>query len=138
MCSETCDGGLAHKLMHPSTGIEREYAVRVLGRATRQQLKALSAGVQLEDGPAAFSDIVDSGGTGSNHWYHVVLLRGRRHEVRRLWQSQGLTVTRLIRTRFGPCILPRHKRPGQCWRLRADEVKALTRAVGKHNLAAAR
>ena len=134
----TNDGGLAHKLMHPSTGIEREYAVRVLGRATRQQLKALSAGVQLEDGPAAFSDIVDSGGTGANHWYHVVLLRGRRHEVRRLWQSQGLTVTRLIRTRFGPCILPRHKRPGQCWRLTADEVKALTRAAGKNNLAAAR
>ena len=134
----TNDGGLAHKLMHPSTGIEREYAVRVLGRATRQQLKALSAGVQLEDGPAAFSDIVDSGGTGANHWYHVVLLSGRRHEVRRLWQSQGLTVTRLIRTRFGPCILPRHKRPGQCWWLTAEEVKALTRAVGKNNLAAAR
>lgn len=134
----TNDGGLAHKLMHPSTGIEREYAVRVLGRATPQQLKTLRAGVQLEDGPAAFSDIVDSGGTGSNHWYHVVLLSGRRHEVRRLWQSQGLTVTRLIRTRFGPCILPRHKRPGQCWRLLADEVKALTGAVEKNNLAAAR
>lgn len=134
----TNDGGLAHGLMHPSTGIEREYAVRVLGRATRPQLKALSAGVQLEDGPAAFSDIVDSGGTGSNHWYHVVLMRGRKHEVRRLWQSQGLRVTRLIRTRFGPCILPRHRRPGQCWRLAAEEVKALINAADNHNLAAAR
>lgn len=134
----TNDGGLAHRLMRPSTGIEREYAVRVLGRATRQQLRALLAGVQLEDGPAAFSDIVDSGGAGSNHWYHVVLMRGRKHEVRRLWQSQGLRVTRLIRTRFGPCILPRHKRPGQCWRLAAEETKALISAADNHNLAAAR
>lgn len=134
----TNDGGLAHRLMHPSTGIEREYAVRVLGRATRPQLKALCAGVQLEDGPAAFSDIVDSGGAGANHWYHVVLMRGRKHEVRRLWQSQGLRVTRLIRTRFGPCILPRHRRPGQCWRLAAEETKALISAADNHNLAAAR
>lgn len=134
----TNDGGLAHRLMHPSTGIEREYAVRVLGRATRPQLKALCAGVQLEDGPAAFSDIVDSGGAGANHWYHVVLMRGRKHEVRRLWQSQGLKVTRLIRTRFGPCILPRHRRPGQCWRLAAEETKALISAADNHNLAAAR
>ena len=134
----TNNGRLAHRLMHPSTGIEREYAVRVLGRARRPQLKALCAGVQLEDGPAAFSDIVDSGGTGANHWYHVVLMRGRKHEVRRLWQSQGLKVTRLIRTRFGPCILPRHRRPGQCWRLAAEEVKALISAAENHNLAAAR
>ena len=125
------DGALAHKLMHPSTGIEREYAVRVLGRASGRQLKALRDGVQLEDGRAAFSDIVDSGGAGSNHWYHVVLMRGRKHEVKRLWQSQGLKVTRLIRTRFGPCILPRDKRPGQCWRLGEDELKALMRAVNK-------
>ena len=121
----TTDGELANKLMHPSNQIEREYAVRVLGKATKEQLQALRDGVELEDGPARFTDIVDSGGEGHNHWYHVVIMEGRNREVRRLWESQGLQVTRLIRTRFGSYILPRRKRPGQHWRLEENEIKAL-------------
>lgn len=125
----TTDGELANKLMHPATGIEREYAVRVLGEATKSRLQAMRNGVELEDGPARFTDIVDSGGEGSNHWYHVVIMEGRNREIRRLWESQGLAVSRLIRTRFGPCILPRQKRPGQHWRLEDIEIKALRQAA---------
>lgn len=125
----TNDGELANKLMHPSSQIEREYAVRVLGKATPEQLKAMRDGVELEDGKAQFTDIVDSGGDGANHWYHVVIMEGRNREVRRLWESQGLQVSRLIRTRYGPYILPRRKRPGQNWRLEDEEVKALQAAV---------
>ena len=125
----TTDGELANQLMHPSNQIEREYAVRVLGRATKEQLQDLRNGVELEDGMARFTDIVDSGGEGHNHWYHVVIMEGRNREVRRLWESQGFQVTRLIRTRFGPYILPRKKRAGQYWRLQDEEVKALKDAV---------
>jgi 23S rRNA pseudouridine2605 synthase len=125
----TTDGELANKLMHPSSQIEREYAVRVLGRATKDQFQALREGVELEDGLAKFTDIVDSGGEGVNHWYHVVIMEGRNREVRRLWESQDLQVTRLIRTRFGPYILPRRKRPGQHWRLEDKEIEALLEAT---------
>ncbi len=125
----TTDGDLANKLMHPSSQIEREYAVRVLGQATKEQLQAMRAGVELEDGMAQFTDIVDSGGEGANHWYHVVVMEGRNREVRRLWESQGLKVSRLIRTRFGPYILPRRKRPGQNWRLEDKDIVALQNAV---------
>ncbi|MEQ8427795.1 MAG: pseudouridine synthase [Gammaproteobacteria bacterium] len=125
----TNDGELANKLMHPSSQIEREYAVRVLGKATPQQLQAMRDGVELEDGMAQFTDIVDSGGEGVNHWYHVVIMEGRNREVRRLWESQGLQVSRLIRTRYGPYILPRRKRPGQNWKLEDEDVKALQAAV---------
>ena len=121
----TTNGELANKLMHPSSQIEREYAVRVLGRATKDQLQVLRDGVELEDGVARFTDIVDSGGEGVNHWYHVVIMEGRNREVRRLWESQDLQVSRLIRTRFGSYILPRRKRPGQHWRLEEKEIKAL-------------
>jgi 23S rRNA pseudouridine2605 synthase len=125
----TTDGELANKLMHPSSQIEREYAVRVLGKATGAQLQAMRDGVELEDGVARFTDIVDSGGEGANHWYHVVLMEGRNREVRRLWESQGLKVTRLIRTRFGPYILPRSKRAGQNWRLEDKEIELLQKAA---------
>jgi 23S rRNA pseudouridine2605 synthase len=125
----TTDGDLANKLMHPSSQVEREYAVRVLGEATKQQLQALREGVELEDGMAQFTDVVDSGGEGANHWYHVVIMEGRNREVRRLWESQGLKVSRLIRTRFGPYILPRRKRVGQHWRLEDSEIKALQEAA---------
>lgn len=121
----TTDGDLANKLMHPSSQVEREYAVRILGLADKKQLRALREGVELEDGLAKFTDIVDSGGEGANHWYHVVIMEGRNREVRRLWESQGFQVTRLIRTRFGPYILPRSKRVGQHWRLDEKEVEAL-------------
>lgn len=125
----TTDGDLANKLMHPSSQIEREYAVRVLGTATRQQFQALREGVELEDGFAKFTDIVDSGGEGANHWYHVVIMEGRNREVRRLWESQDLKVSRLIRTRFGPYLLPRRKRVGQHWRLEDSEIEALQKAA---------
>ncbi len=121
----TNDGELANKLMHPSNQVEREYAVRVLGKATPEQLQAMRDGVELDDGLAKFTDIVDSGGDGVNHWYHVVILEGRNREVRRLWESQGLQVSRLIRTRYGSYILPRRKRPGQNWRLEEEDIKAL-------------
>lgn len=125
----TTDGELANKLMHPSSEIEREYAVRVFGRVTKENINTLLDGVELEDGFAKFTDIVDSGGKGTNHWYHVVVMEGRNKEVRRLWESQGLQVTRLIRTRFGSYILPRKKRVGQFWRLDEKEIKSLENSI---------
>lgn len=121
----TNDGDLANRLMHPSSNIDREYAVRVMGKVDEDMLKRLQAGVELEDGPAHFSDIVDSGGEGANHWYHVTLMEGRNHEVRRLWESQGITVSRLIRVRFGPIILPRNSRTGTIRELDDKELDAL-------------
>lgn len=126
----TNNGELANKLMHPSTMIEREYAVRVLGTATKEQLDSLRQGVKLDDGFAHFTDIVDSGGKGSNHWYHVVIMEGKNREVRRLWESVGLKVSRLMRVRYGSYCLPRRKRPGQFWDLNEDEIQALKHDAG--------
>lgn len=102
----TNNGELAHKLMHPSLQIEREYAVRVLGQVSDDMLARLKQGVDLEDGPAHFNEIADAGGEGSNHWYHVTLTEGRNRIVRRLWESQNIVVSRLIRIRFGDIELP--------------------------------
>ncbi len=121
----TNDGDLANRLMHPSSNIDREYAVRVVGKVDEDMLKRLQAGVELEDGPAHFSDIVDSGGEGANHWYHVTLMEGRNHEVKRLWETQGITVSRLIRVRFGPILLPRNSRIGTVRELDDKELDAL-------------
>lgn len=125
----TTDGELANKLMHPSNEIEREYAVRILGKVEMEHLEKLKAGVLLEDGMAKFSEITFSGGEGANRWYSVTLKEGRNREVRRLWESQGLTVTRLIRTRFGPISLPRKVRNGHTQFLEKTELKKLYEAV---------
>lgn len=109
----TNNGELAHRLMHPSMKIEREYAVRVLGKVDDDMLKRLTNGVMLEDGMARFEHIVNSGGDGANHWYHVLVAEGRNRLVRRLWESEGITVSRLMRVRFGPIFLEKNMRPNK-------------------------
>ncbi len=126
----TTDGELANRLMHPSYEIEREYAVRVLGQVEPGVLEQLQHGVELDDGRAAFARIEDAGGSGANHWYHVTLMEGRNREVRRLWESQGVPVSRLIRIRYGPLGLPRRLRPGRFQELARQEASALYRSVG--------
>ena len=128
----TTDGELANKLMHPSTEVEREYAVRVLGNVNETMLEHLRTGVELDDGPAAFNEIVDIGGSGANHWYHVILKEGRHREVRRLWESQGVTVSRLVRVRFGPIELRRGLRPGHWDELSEQQIAELLMAAGIH------
>lgn len=103
----TTDGELANRLMHPSREVEREYAVRVFGQVDEDKLKQLSRGVQLEDGPASFKTLKFTGGEGINQWYTVTLTEGRNREVRRLWESVGVQVSRLIRTRYGDITLPK-------------------------------
>ena len=126
----TTDGELAHRLMHPSTEIEREYAVRVLGEVSEETIAALEHGVELDDGTARFERIKDAGGEGANHWYHVVIKEGRNREVRRLWESQGVTVSRLIRIRFGPITLPRDLRGGRYRAANYPERNQLLHAAG--------
>ncbi len=126
----TTDGELANRLMHPSKAIEREYAVRVLGTIGKEQLQQLTAGIELEDGPARFEEIVESGGTGANRWFHVVIVEGRQREVRRLWEAVGAQVSRLKRVRFGSVILDSSVKAGQNRDLTEKESKALLEQVG--------
>jgi len=126
----TTDGELANRLMHPAQAVEREYAVRVLGEVTPAMLHNLERGVVLEDGPACFDAIRDAGGEGANHWYHVILREGRNREVRRLWESQGVQVSRLQRVRFGPISLPRWQKPGRWEDLDEQAVARLQQLVG--------
>ncbi|MFO1352869.1 MAG: pseudouridine synthase [Gammaproteobacteria bacterium] len=126
----TTDGELAHRLMHPSSGIEREYAVRVLGEPSAESIVRMLDGVRLEDGMAHFDILEEAGGDGANRWYRVVLKEGRNREVRRLWESQGLKVSRLLRVRYGPIALRRGLRPGQWDELDASQITELTVAAG--------
>ena len=121
----TNDGDLANKLMHPSSNIDREYAVRVLGDVDDDMLAHLQAGVELDDGMARFTDISKAGGSGANRWYHVVIQEGRNREVRRLWESQGVKVSRLKRVRFGFMFLPSRIRAGQWELLQQKDVNVL-------------
>jgi 23S rRNA pseudouridine2605 synthase len=123
----TNDGELANQLMHPSSEIEREYAVRIRGDVTADTLEKLEKGVKLEDGMARFNSIVDAGGTGSNHWYHVIVKEGRNRLVRRLWEALGFSVSRLIRIRFGPVYLPAGLRRGKFTELTEEEVSELAK-----------
>ena len=126
----TTDGELANALMHPSSNIEREYMVRVMGDVEEAMLQRMVEGVMLEDGMARFTDIQDGGGDGINHWYYVVLMEGRNREVRRLWESQGLTVSRLKRVRYGEVFIPSRVKQGQWIELERKEIKSLYR-MGK-------
>ena len=126
----TTDGELANKLMHPSSIVDREYAVRVLGEVSNNTLQRLRDGVELEDGEARFTDIQDGGGKGANHWYYVVIQEGRNREVRRLWQSQGIQVSRLVRVRYGTAVLEKKLRPGKWQYLDQEEAAALYRTAG--------
>ena len=126
----TTDGELANRLMHPSSEVEREYATRVLGQVDNEMLIRLQEGVELDDGKANFLSIQDAGGEGANHWYHVVLAEGRNREVRRLWESQGVKVSRLIRVRYGNIELPRYLRSGHHKELEVKDLRKLYDSVG--------
>lgn len=126
----TTDGELANRLMHPSSEIEREYAVRVLGQVSPEIIQQLKTNVPLEDGDAHFTDVIDAGGEGANHWYHVTLKEGRNREVRRLWEYFGFAVSRLMRVRFGNIRLDRRIRPEKSEDLNVEQLKELYESVG--------
>ena len=131
----TNDGSLANRMMHPSTGLDREYAVRINARLDEEELEQLKAGVEIDGEVLRFSDIRYYDGSDNNSWYHVVLLEGRNREVRRLFESIGCTVSRLKRVRYGPVILPSWLRQGQWAVLQSDDVKALYKLLGERYVA---
>lgn len=131
----TTDGELANRLMHPSSNIDREYAVRVLGDVTNESLDAMREGVLLEDGIYQFTDIqqgknADEDSDSANHWYYCVLMEGKNREVRRLWESQGYTVSRLKRVRFGSFFIPSAVKAGRFTDLKTKDVRELHRMAG--------
>ena len=126
----TTDGALANALMHPSNAIEREYLVRVMGRVDEPMVERLKEGVELDDGPARFSDIQEGGGDGINRFFYVVLMEGRNREVRRLWESQGNTVSRLKRVRYGEVFLPSKLKKGQWLELPQRDVDVIYQMAG--------
>jgi 23S rRNA pseudouridine2605 synthase len=123
----TNDGALADRLMHPRSNIEREYAVRIIGELSLEARQRLLEGVPLEDGMAQFGRLVDGGGEGTNRWYRVTLNEGRNREVRRMFEAIGLTVSRLMRVRYGPIQMPPRLKRGMAMELSPDEVKTLLR-----------
>jgi len=125
----TNNGELANKLMHPSAQIDREYAVRVLGKVKEEHIKKLTNGVELEDGFAKFHKVTQGGGEGANRWYRVVIREGRKREVRRLWEFLDFKVSRLIRIRFGDIRLPDKLRSNQSEYLKPKQLQALLNSV---------
>ncbi|MEY5021370.1 MAG: Ribosomal large subunit pseudouridine synthase [Pseudomonadota bacterium] len=121
----TTSGDLANRLMHPKFEIEREYAVRIFGELTEEQISKLKSGVKLDDGLAKFDEIRYQGGEGANRWYQVILMEGRNREVRRLFEYFNLPVSRLIRTRFGPVSLPSRVKRGMMLELEVKEVEKI-------------
>ena len=129
----TTSGELANRLMHPRYGVEREYSVRVVGTLTPDQERALLEGVTLDDGVARVSTLSDEGGEGTNHWYKVTLPEGRNREVRRLFETLGLMVSRLIRIRYGVVAMPPQLKRGQHAELEHGELQRLLQAAGMGN-----
>ncbi len=121
----TNDGVMANRMMHPSAGLDREYAVRVDRELTAAELKLLTQGVQFEDGLLRFTDVRYFNGSENNHWYHAVVMEGKNREVRRLFESQGLRISRLKRVRFGPVILPSELKRGRVMELTESDVASL-------------
>jgi 23S rRNA pseudouridine2605 synthase len=126
----TTDGELANKLMHPSSGVDREYAVRVRGNVDDDMIARLKEGVLLEDGMARFTDVQFFDGEGQNKWFHVVLMEGKNREVRRLWESQGVEVSRLKRVRYGCIFMPANVPVGTWVELQQREINDLADMVG--------
>ncbi len=136
----TTSGELANKMMHPSYELEREYAVRLIGELSDEQIARLTGGIELDDGIAKFNTLSDGGGEGSNHWYRVTIAEGRNREVRRMFEAIGLAVSRLMRVRYGPFELPRRLHRGEAEELKPEEVTRLLAAVpasGKQRAAGA-
>jgi 23S rRNA pseudouridine2605 synthase len=126
----TSSGELANRLMHPRFGLEREYAVRVLGALNNEEKQKLLDGVRLTDGVAQFGSIEDGGGDGANCWYRVTIAEGRNREVRRMFEAVGHAVSRLIRIRYGAVMLPRGLKRGAWIELDEADIGQLTRAAG--------
>ncbi|MDD5460731.1 MAG: pseudouridine synthase [Methylococcales bacterium] len=126
----TNNGELANRLMHPSTQVEREYAVRILGNVSDATLEKLKEGVELEDGKAKFDAIRFFGGEGANKWYHVIVSEGRNRLVRRLWESQQVVVSRLMRVRYGPVVLPERLKARTFYELDNKELDLLFEFAG--------
>jgi 23S rRNA pseudouridine2605 synthase len=127
----TTSGALANSMMHPRLSVEREYAARVFGKLSAEQVKQLLEGVALEDGMARCDRLEDEGGEGSNHWYRLIMSEGRNRVVRRLFEAIGFTVSRLMRVRFGIIQLPPRLKRGQLEELPPDQVRRLTDWIGK-------
>ena len=121
----TTSGELANRLMHPRYEVEREYAVRILGELTPQHIRRLTKGVRLEDGIARFDSIGEQGGQGANKWYRVILREGRNRIVRRMFEAIGMTVSRLMRVRFGEVILPPRLKRGGHFELDEEQTAAM-------------
>lgn len=125
----TTDGELANKLTHPSSMVEREYAVRVMGEVSQAMVDRMHEGVIIDDHLCRFTDIQYYAGEGINQWYHVVLMEGRNREVRKLWESQGVKVSRLKRVRFGPIFVPSTVRKGEFQELSKLEIDKLIKTA---------